>query len=793
VADIAVDPSNPNHWLIGAAQGGVWETRDTGATWTPLTDNQPSLAMGAVAFAPSNPNVIYAGTGETVFSADSYAGAGLLKSTDGGANWNLLGTLTFSQIGFSDIKIDPNNPQVLLVSTTRGSAGRAAAFPPAVPVRGILKSIDGGVSWSSKLIGEATDLEPDPANFLNQYAGIGEIFGSVTNGVYRTTNGGETWTIIAGPWSNLSGGVGRVELAISPSNSNTLYVSIQDRFDTPAGANDGALLGIWRTDNAWSPTPTWIQLPNPTGAGNLWYNHDIVVDPSNSNVVYLGTTRLSRFNGSVWSDITDGIHVDQHALAFVGGRLIIGNDGGVWSTINGGLTYTNHNTNLSITQFYDGSIHPTNPTFALGGSQDNGTEKWSGTEAWQWVFGGDGAANAISATNPDTNWAISFQNLGIRRTINGGATFTNANTPESEDNTKAPFISRFEKCPAHDDVFIAGTDNIWRTNNFFSGIAPSWSDNLSGNFTAGISALAFAPSDVTCNTYAFGTAAGALRLTTNGGVTWTDIDLNNAVPNRAVTDLAFDPSDATILYVTLSGFDEATPGPGHVFVATNLLSPSRSWSNVSPPVNIPHNTIVLDGNDSNVIYVGTDVGIWKTANAGLNWTHMGPESGLPNVAVFDLKMNNGGILVAFTHGRGAFALSPIAPANLNNFVNFAPLDSTFRTTSDTAGCPAGFVGQFMFNAQLTDKIDSPPLSDLIIQVATITNGNLLQNADGGPAGVGAMLTVPKTGDFSDGVLSPGESIDVRFSICLKITAQFSFLVDVFGTEAGNPANPLASR
>jgi hypothetical protein len=194
-------------------------------------------------------------------------------------------------------------------------------------------------------------------------------------------------------------------------------------------------------------------LPNPTGTGNLWYNHDIIVDPSNSNVVYLGTTRLSRFNGSVWSDITDGIHVDQHALAFVGGRLIIGNDGGVWSTINGGLTYTNHNTNLSITQFYDGSIHPTNPTFALGGSQDNGTEKWSGTEAWQWIIGGDGAANAISATNPDTNWAISFQNLGIRRTINGGATFTNANTPESEDNTKAPFISRFEKCPANDDVF----------------------------------------------------------------------------------------------------------------------------------------------------------------------------------------------------------------------------------------------------------------------------------------------------------------------------------------------------
>jgi hypothetical protein len=168
-----------------------------------------------------------------------------------------------------------------------------------------------------------------------------------------------------------------------------------------------------------------------------------------------------------------------------------------------------------------------------------------GPAGWPLVAGGDGADNAVASSSPLTNWAVSFQNLVILRTVNGGTSFT------SRDNgiqkTGVPFIARFEKCPgttaAADNVFIAGTDNVWRVDDFFTGNT-SWVDNGSGNFSSAISKLAFAP-DGSCNTYAAGTRAGALRFTANGGVTWTDWDPLIQVPNRAVTGIVFDPADPT--------------------------------------------------------------------------------------------------------------------------------------------------------------------------------------------------------------------------------------------------------
>lgn len=659
VTAVAVHPTDAKQWLVGAAQGGIWRTADGGRTWSSLTDNQASQAMGAIAFAPSNPSILYGGTGEANFSADSYAGAGLLKSTDGGANWVLLATATFSQTAFSAIRVHPTNANMLLAATARGFGG------PSNPPRGIFKSTDGGATWAHPLNGEATALEVDPTNFSNQYAAIGEIFGSAANGVYRSTNGGDFWAPISGPWSTMAAGVGRVALAISPSNPNMLYVSIQDAFNNVG--KDGELLGVWRTDNAWAATPTWTQLPFPVDAGNqLWYDHVLIVDPSDPSVVYLGTTPLFKFSG-FWTDVTDGIHVDQHAMTWAGARLIVGNDGGVWSTTTGGAGWTDHNTNLSITQFYAGSLHPIDPTFALGGSQDNGTEKWTGLSAWQAVFGGDGAYNAISASSPNSNWAVSFQNLAIRRTTNGGASFGVADA--GIDKAGAPFIARIEKCAANDDVFVAATNNLWRSNNFFSAATPSWFANGPEMGTA-ITAVAFAPLDGSCGMYAFGTANGQLRLTINGGSTWADIDPVNTVPNRVISGLAFDPTNSNILYVTLSGFNEGTVGqPGHVFKTINALASPPSWSNVSPPVNIPHNTIVADPTSPNIVYVGTDLGVWKSADAASTWHHMGPEAGMPNVAVFDLKVNPAtNRLVAFTHGRGAFVLAT-AQVGLSASVN----------------------------------------------------------------------------------------------------------------------------
>jgi photosystem II stability/assembly factor-like uncharacterized protein len=218
-------------------------------------------------------------------------------------------------------------------------------------------------------------------------------------------------------------------------------------------------------------------------------------------------------------------------------------------------------------------------------------------------------------------------------------------------------------CPANGDVLVVGTDNVWRTDNFFSAISsPGWASN-SPEIGQGITALAFAPSSATCETYAYGLGSGGLFVTTNADESWSNLDPSGQVPGRQITGLDFHPTDGNTLYVTLSGFDGGSPSTtGHLFKTTNALAGSPTWSNISPPVNIPHNAVRIDRGAPNTVYVATDIGVWRTTDGGTAWTHMGPEVGMPNVAVYDIRVSDGsGRLVAFTHGRGAFTLGSVTP------------------------------------------------------------------------------------------------------------------------------------
>jgi photosystem II stability/assembly factor-like uncharacterized protein len=689
VAGVAVDPSDPAHWLIGAAHGGIWETRDSGKTWAPRTDDQFSLAMGAIAFAPSNPRIVYAGTGEAVFSRSTYGGEGLLKSDTGGRTWAPLAFVEFSGVAFSHLAIDASNPDVLVAATTRAGV---ASIPGTLPVRGILKSKSGGGTgtWAQTLPGEATDLKVNPRDFSSQYAGIGDICGDLRNGLYRSTDAGDRWRRIEGPWM-AGGSVGRIELAIAPSRPDVVYVSIQRAPDTSGDGGD--LIGLWRTDNAWAAAPAWREIVGALdldlgsgargtycsvrqGPSQCWYDHVLSVDPENPDVLYAGGIDLWRYDGVRWDNIgksqktRPGIHVDQHAMVWAGRRLIVGNDGGVWSTSNAGLTWEVHNEGLATSQVWKGSIDPVNDQTALAGNQDDGTVRWMGSAGWPRIFGGDGAASAIAKGNPATHWAVSSQRAGFVRTVDGGALFTRAaGVISSEPEETRPFITQLEKCPHNDDVFVAGTIKPWRTEDFFRGSGPDWKVN-GPSMPRLIRAMTFAPSDSTCRTYAFGTLDGQLRLTKTGGGNpseWSDLDPDKLVPGRVVTGLAFYPGDASTLYVTVGGFDQGTPlRPGHLFRTTNALSPSPRWASVSGTSNVPHNAVAIDPVDPQVIYVATDMGVWYTADSGMSWRHMGPETGLPNVAVADVRIHTRTRRVfAFTFGRGVFvldrALSAIPP------------------------------------------------------------------------------------------------------------------------------------
>src|ERR1044071_2520419 len=424
--------------------------------------------------------------------------------------------------------------------------------------------------------------------------------------------------------------------------------------------NPGGLLGIWRTDNAWAATPTWVQLPFPFGVGNrFWYNHELSVDPIDPQLLFLGEIGLWRYNGAnfTWSDFTGPLHHDQQTMTWFGNRFLIGNDGGLWSTTNGAIAWSNHNTNLAITQFYQGSVHPTNPNFVLGGSQDNGTERWTGLRSWLTLYDGDGGCSAFSGEHPNTDWAISSQNLNILRTKDGGANFFPATSGLNTFN--ALLIAPFKKSPHHDDIFIAGTSKLWKSTNFFSAVTPSWFTN-GPDLNEYHTAVAFAPSDTNSGTYAFGTLNGNLNITADGGTTWTQITYFSAY----ISALAFHPTNANILYITISSFnDPSVPPLGHLFRTTNAFRSSPTFANLGPPVDIPFNCMALDPFDPATLYIGTDIGIWKSTNSAATWTHVGPESGIPNVAVFDLEISSGaGRLIAFTHGRGAFAL--VSPPHL---------------------------------------------------------------------------------------------------------------------------------
>jgi hypothetical protein len=748
VAALAVDPLNRTHLLLGAAQGGVWESTNSGGMWYPRTDDQPSLAMGAIAFAPSNPLFVYAGTGEPNFRGDDFAGGGLLASTDGGTHW-ILRNASFAQTAFSAVRVDSSAVSNLVVATVRAGAGvtDAAAgsnVPPSAPPRGIFKSSDGGGTFVRVLTGEATDLQVDPGNYNHQYAALGEIYGADTNGVYRTLSGWGSSQLISGPWTTLATPLqmGRIVMALAPSAPNTLYVGVsRKRVNYVAD-----IVGIWRSTNAWDAVPSWDAVSNPPldyshpeDDPRFWYNFSLLVDPIEPSTLYLGEEDVWRYASGLWTPIGDDIHPDNHAMAWVptgtgNYKLLLGNDGGVWITaVSGTVSWFDLNPTLAISQCYKGAIDPTSSSrLVMAGLQDNGTPYSIGDRSWPMLYGGDGADCAVATGDPSHHWAVSAQSGAIYRTLTGGRPVSAAYSPILAAPYYQQFFVHFEKSPRNDNLFIAGTDKLWRCNNFFSATIPSWLPNGPAMTHSGvpvpISAMAFAPTDATGMIYAFGTEDGQLRITQNGGGAWADLDAGNAVPDRYISGLAFSPTNAGILYVTLSGFDEGTPGhPGHLFKTANALAPAPTWSNVSPPVNLPNNCMVIDPINPALMYVGTDIGVWRSTSDSF-WTHYGPSSGMPNVAVFDLRMNTNGFLVAFTHGRSTYAFSPglISVIVWVPYCLICPLAPCLSCPYENWANPGDLIN-FQFPLRNVTPADTGNLTATLLQTSQVTPVNGIQS------------------------------------------------------------------
>jgi photosystem II stability/assembly factor-like uncharacterized protein len=683
ITGIAAHPTDANTIYVSPAGGGVWKTTDGGSSWSMLTDPQPTLSMGAIAIAPSNANVLYAGTGEANNSPDSNFGRGILISTDAGATWTLrtgpADVFNSQRLTVSKIDIHPTDPNTAYAAVAdRGRNGPCWLQIACGSDTGIFKTTDGGANWINvtsaaglDMVSPWSDVLIDQTVPTTVYAAHGDPRGKPTNGVYKSTDGGTTWTLLANAPRGDS--TGRIAIALSKSNHLVLYVTASNPpqfFET--------LYTIQRSDDGGATftdlTPGTPEYMGGTGGG---YNTTVIVDPTNSAIVYVGGSAgtnsilRSRDSGVTWTGISYGIngggspHADHHAMTFdANGKLLDGDDGGIYRLdSDSSLPYpvwSNLNGNLDTIQFYGIGLHPTDANVAIGGSMDNGTELFRGAVLWVRTESGDGGFSKFSQTNGNIAYHQEKHQGGVgthffRVSTNGGLTWVTRTSGIDVDVNVQQALAPFVVDPRNGDRVLYGTNKIWETTN--QGITwtrisdvgvNGWNPN--GGF---VNAIGLAPSDantIYAATHPGGDGATDVFVTTDHGSTWTQRNLPVVGP---VQDIQVDPATPTTAYAVISSF---TAG-GNVFKTTNA---GTTWTNISG--NLPSEPVWSLQIDAlgGALYVGAEDGVYVTTDGGAKWSRFG--AGLPNAQVFQIELNNNlRILGAGTHGRGMWEIRVSPP------------------------------------------------------------------------------------------------------------------------------------
>lgn len=707
IVGIAASPTDSNTILIAAAGGGVWKTTNGGASWASLTDSQSTTVMGAIAIAPSNSSVIYAGTGEPDNSIDSYYGRGILKSTDGGTTWALMGGNTFLRHTISRIVVDPTNLNVVYVAVAGGGVNGFGGNT------GIYKTTDGGATWTnmtaaSGLTSNATysDLAMSPSNSQVLYCSIGTFFGDTSNGMYESTNAGVTWTQLANfPVNGTS--AGRISFSIAPTNGQVIYAQVSH-------PTNYSVVGVFKSTNGGA---TWGTV-TPTSSGQTvnymggqgWYDQPIAVSPSDANIVYVagsaGTNAVMKTSdgGITWTAINNGTtgspHPDHHALVFdAGGRLLDGNDGGIWRLDNpnvGSIVWTDINANLQLTQFVGIGISNTDATIAFGGSQDNGTSQLNpGASTFTLREGGDGGDVFVSPNAFSRVYHIapigSFGRADFfRRSDNGGvnwSSFVNGIGTSDGSNFYPPFAVDPNSYGGFDRLLL-GMDHLYESTDNGTTWTAIGSPGINGFNTTttgnplSIDAIAFAPSNF--NTI-YASAGGRTFITTNNGASWTQINVSGATDH--VSQIVVDPTNSQVAYAVRDRF-----GGSKVFRTTNG---GATWTSITGNLpDVPAFSIVLDANGpgtgDDVLYIGTDSGVYTSPDLGTTWNQLGV--GLPTTSVHSLQLNQQNVLMAGTYGRGMWRISVGAPTD-NVIATQDGAEIHLRWAQDNTGGGTGFAIQ----------------------------------------------------------------------------------------------------
>lgn len=664
VTVICAHPTNSDIIYLGSSRGGVWKSIDGGENWKPRSDHTESLAIGALDIANSNPQVLYAGTGEgnlqfysTEYALSSapgiYLGIGVLKSTDGGNTWVNQGATLFANESFYRVTIDPANADRVFAATSLGICRTTNGSTWTQLTGGGLPAISDDIIACTDVLIDATDASGNTV--------FAAFWG---DGIYKSTNAlaaTPTWTKITTGLPAASA-ISRIRLAQAPSSPNT-------KFALFASASD-AFHSVCKTTNAAGTS--WTQIFNSVVQLYGAFTCYLSVDPTTPDTLYVSGVELYKatLSAGSWNVVNIGanIHPDSHAFAFDPNdnqTIYSGNDGGIFKSTNGGTNWDDRiNIGLNLLQYEAIDDYPGSDAIVLGGTQDNGTNSFRNNPVFYHSDDGDGGYCAINEVNGDQQIS-SYYGKSFKRSTTG-AQFGSWASIAGGIIGNGLFYPPLAKSPTSSRVAV-GTNRINVNDTPYGAI--SWTQVILPGMLGRVSAVSFADNDTI---YAASTNGQVYRCTFSAGA-WSAQRLDAApLPGGWIWDVIAFPGNINQVLVVFANFGLAAHAwTGAVPAAGTATWTAASGAGATALPDVPYYAIAFE--DANTIYLGSDIGVFKTTNAGGAWTSY--SQGLPNTAIYDLRFLPGQkLLRAATHGRGLWEIktdaipSPTADLYLRDHV-----------------------------------------------------------------------------------------------------------------------------
>jgi photosystem II stability/assembly factor-like uncharacterized protein len=643
---LQADPFNPDRIFAGSSAGGLFVTEDGGGSWNPSTDDFAWMAMGSIAFHPTQEGTVYLGTGDPQISSHPRLGNGVWKSTDAGENWTHLG-LDSARI-VSKLLVLEDAPEIVVAATMGNPAVNG-------PDRGLYRSTNSGSSWTQVLLPSdsagVNDVAYDPDTGIMVAAGWNRLRNSTNSLVvgadsklFRSDDQGETWDPVISPWEDED----RCRIGLSEHDGRfyALVVGVDMQLDNIYKSSDGG--------HTWFPIIPENNIPNNALGGFGWYFSKIRVNPWNpDDITILGVDVWNSTDGGIsWSQMAPAwweysVHADKHDMQWLGpNSCILATDGGAYRTDDHGITWSDIE-DLPNSQFYRVEVNPHYPGRYTGGAQDNGTTSGSyeATTEWNRDRGGDGFTPIFHPTDPNYRIAtVQFAVFAYSLDPPTDIFYDWTTIADTDYDDRNGWDSPIMLHPANPDVLWTGTQRMWKMVGGPWGEWEAMSEDLTYNIEPALSyrvitSIAGSPFDE--NVVAAGTADGRVWITQDGGATWQEMD--EGLPNRYVTDLYFDPFDENGIFCTVSGYRDYQYTP-HILRAEI----GGTWTAISGDLpEHPVNSIVALSNDTWA--VASDAGVFATVNSGVNWERLGT---MPWIPVYDLVVDNDqNRLVAGTFAR----------------------------------------------------------------------------------------------------------------------------------------------